>query len=130
MTLVAPGGTGKCLNARAAAATASARFVPTGVGLRIAAEMRAADSDCGLPLTTAEVPAVIVAEPPEWLKLHAPSARTPRSAYRHHPSHTRETGDRRRRFHPPHCALVGTPGDRSSAALGLAARPCTPGFST
>jgi len=78
---VEPGGTGKCLNARAAAATASARFVPTTAGSRIAVEMRAVDSDCGLPLTTAEVPTVAVAEPPEWLELHALIAMTPRSVH-------------------------------------------------
>jgi hypothetical protein len=44
---VEPGGTGKCLNARAAAATASARFAPATAGLRIAVEMRAVDCDCG-----------------------------------------------------------------------------------
>jgi hypothetical protein len=75
------GGTGKYLNARAAAATASARFVPTGVGLRIAAAIRAVDVDRGLALTTPEGPAFAVAEPPEWLELHALIAMTPRSAH-------------------------------------------------
>jgi hypothetical protein len=77
---VEPGGTGKRLNARAAAATARARFVPATVGLPIAVETRAVDSDCGLPLTTAEVPAVAVA-PPEWFELHALIAMTPRSVH-------------------------------------------------
>src|SRR5262245_7805397 len=43
--------------------------------------MRAVDSDRGLPLTAAEVPSVAIAEPPEWLELHALIAMTPRSAH-------------------------------------------------
>jgi len=39
------------------------------------------DPDCGLPLTTAELPAVAVAEPPEWLELHALIAMMPKSAH-------------------------------------------------